>query len=448
MFLVSSIVGCTSHVQGPDELEPPPIDTPEQICAHVAASDVELPQWDVFLDLEDWDALLVDVYADVKVDALLCVDGAPHAITLELQGASTRKHPKKSFDLKLKNRSALSGSPFFHDGETGIPRAMLKAMFRDATLVRESIAFELWQMLGHDAPRTDHVNLRINGSDRGLYVLVEPVDETYLQHHAHNPEGTLYKGVRENKSWADFKPGRDLYLAFQNKSAEPTEEWTDLEALVHPLQRTPLTQAAFLRDIDPIFSLDAYMDRMLWVSFTQNSDAIAQNFYLHNRSIEDESADWHIIPWDSNLCLGAVWNKPNEVSDASTETLIDGGNYFSKRLLQIPELRDRYVARYREALETTFAESALLEIQSALSARVAKDLARDQAIWKRMVSPTDAADAVAKFLRERPAHIDEALHDLVDDEEDDDDESEGREDDSDAREHDEDERDEDERADD
>lgn len=408
-------LACTGCVaEGPDPLHiPDPMKLPpHEACAHVEGSDAELPQWDILLQVADWDALHVDVYADVTVDALLCVDGKPFPVTMELQGASTRGQPKKAFDLKLKDSVARADSPFFNDeliGE-GLPRAILKAMYRDATLVRESIAFDLWRMLGHDAPRTDYVNLRINGSDRGLYVLVEPVDETYLDTYGYGDEGTLYKGVRKHGSRADFAPGRDLYAAFENKTHDTHDKWTDLEDLVKRLQTTALTEEAFTENIDAIFSLDAYMDRMLWVSFTQNSDAIAQNFYLHNRTSLVDGAQWELIPWDSNVCLGMVWNRPNQITTADAQPLLDGGNYFSRRLLKVPALQQRYVARYRAALNEVFTPETLLALERSHSERVAFDLARDQEIWQREIGPERASSELATFVAGRT----DAMHDAID----------------------------------
>lgn len=364
--------------------------------------------WDLYLAREDWDALHVEVRADVSVDALLCVDGEAYSIDLELQGASTRKLRKKSFALKFGKERPLDAAPF---GERELlPRILLKAMLADQSLIREALAFELWRLLEHDAPRVGFANLRINGAYWGLYTLLEPVDEDFLARRDYPAGGRLYKGVRQEGSRADFKPGRDLRKAFESKTEGPGE-WEDLEALAEKLQRTPATQAAFEREIDPIFPLDAYLDRMIWIAITQNGDALWQNFYLYNAP-RDGHDYWYTVPWDSNVCCGADWSDHYAVVDADYEPFVDGGNYFGNRLVPIEGIRRRYLARFRHVLGEVLTEDAVLSVYRPLAALVERDLARDQARWGREVTPAAAMAALERFFHERPAVMHAAIEEL------------------------------------
>jgi spore coat protein H len=376
-------------------------------CPEQPALDAELPVWDLYLAKEDWDALHVEVRAAVTVDALLCLGDEAYPAELELQGASTRRLRKKSFDLKFKKR-ALDAAPFGEPEQ--VPRIFLKAMLADQSLIREALAFELWRMFERDAPRVGHANLRINGADWGLYALVEPVDEAFLARRGYPADGHLYKGVREEGSRADFKPGRNLSLAFQSKT-EAEGEWEDLEALVETLQTTPLTEVAYQRDIDPIFPLDAYFDRMIWIAITQNTDAIAQNFYLYNTP-RDGHDFWTVLPWDSNISFGAQWDDHDALIGSDEELLVDGGNYLGNRLVQIGGLRRRYLARFRQVLDELLTVDAILDVYRSLAVRVEHDLARDQVRWGREVAPAAAFAGLERFVQERPAGLHAAIEEL------------------------------------
>jgi spore coat protein H len=384
---------------------PAPPAAAEGRCSDQPDSLTELPVWDLYVAQEGWDALHRDVQASLDVQALLCVNGEPFATDLELQGASTRRLRKKSFDLKFPEGRPLDAAPFGEPEQ--LPRILLKAMLADQSLIREALAFELWRTLGHDAPRVGFANLRINGAYWGLYTVVEPIDEEFLARRDYPAGGRLYKGVRQEGTRADFRPGRDLYKAFESKSKIPPP-WEDLEALAEKLQRTALTDAAFGSAIDPIFSLDRYMERMIWISITQNSDAIGQNFYLYNAP-QDGRDYWYMLPWDSNLCCGANWSDAYGLIGTDEQPMIDGANFFGNRLVKIKGLRRRYVARFRQVLDEVLTEDVVLSLYRPLAALVEHDLALDQARWKREVSPADAFSALESFFRDRAGFLHAAI---------------------------------------
>ena len=454
-------------MQGPSELDEPPTKPPPAPASGPCdvsperQLDLDLPVWDLQVSKNHWDKLHEDVYADVEVPAGLCVEGRSYTVELELQGSSTRKLPKKSFDLKFRRGAELAVWPY-DDARPAEPVAIrklfLKAMAKDQSLIREALAFDLYRALGYATPHTGFVNLRINGAYWGLYATIEPVNEAYISAHGYPEGGRLYKAVRKHGSRADFVPGRDLTKAFETEltgkvhldddpqddrlekppaapadgedsgsmrngeddekneddASEPEpeqplpDEYADLERFVMQLQRTPLGEAAFEAQIDPVFSLAAYFDRMLWVAFTHNGDAIAQNYYLYHTGIEG-AEHWYQLPWDSDICFGADYRNVDSIVDTSESPLIDGGNYFSRRMLKIPGLRTRYTERSISVLDEQLLEAEGLSRLVSYRERVANDLALDQQRWKRKTDPGTAFDHLERFLMERGAVLRQAL---------------------------------------
>jgi spore coat protein CotH len=375
---------------------------------------LQLPLWDLFVVDADWDELHADVDADVEVSAQLCIRGELEPIRLELQGTSGRTRDKKSFKIKFRRDHALAEVGFDTADPELIDKVYLKAVWIDQSMIREAVAFDLWREMGHDAPRTGFANLRINGDYWGLYEVVEPVDDEYLYRNGYPLEGNLYKGTRKHGSRADFAPGRNLRKAFENKSGEDESmPGPDLEALISTLQETPLDQAAYEAEIDPIFPIDAYIDRIVWVSFTRNGDAVAQNFYLYNAP-RDGHDYWQLIPWDSDLCMGANWRDRDAVVAPDVNLLIDGGNYFSRRLTSVPGIREQYIERFRHVLDQVLAKPVALRYVEQHAQRVRRDLAVDQRRWQRNVAPDEAFDAIRDFISERPEILRAALDELGD----------------------------------
>jgi spore coat protein H len=383
-------------------------------CAHPPANEspLQAPIWDLAIALESWDELLADPLGDVEADATVCIGARAYPIELELQGSSSRDALKKSFKVKFNRGARLTHAVFGDEGdEAGLGEVIIKAMALDNSLIREPLAFDLWREMGHDAPRIGFANLRINGAYWGLYTVVEPVDEAFLARRGYPPGGQLYKATRKHGSYADFEPDRDLRLAFEHEAQGSSPAFADLEALVAKLQQTPLDEAAFLRDIDPIFPLDQYFERMIWVAFTQNGDATAQNFFLYNAPREGHDF-WYQLPWDSNLCFGASWRDRDEVHPPDGSLLIDGRNHFGRRLMAIEALRERYIARFRAVMEHVLTADVVRATYEHHARRVERDLAHDQERWRRAASPSEAFAVLEDFMAARPSVLRTALAEL------------------------------------
>lgn len=456
--------------QGVHELEapatepPPPPDRGPCAVQPKEELSLELPTWDLQIAQADWDVLHEDVYADVEVPAALCADGQSYAIEVELQGSSTRRLAKKSFDFKWKRGAELRAWPYDDAQPTSpvaIRKLFLKAMGKDQSMIREALGFDLYRALGYATPHTGFVNLRINGAYWGLYATIEPVNEAYIASRGYPAGGRLYKAVRKHGSRADFAPGRDLTRAFETeltsmvgradqdeeldeqpegeqpdespdafepetmeegvpKSEEEEEEddeaalpdeYAALENLVQRLQHTSLAEGAFEAQVDPVFSLVAYFDRMLWVAFTQNGDAVAQNFYLYHTGAQ-EAEHWYQLPWDSDISFGADYRDVEGVIATASAPLVDGGNYFSRRMLKVSGLRGRYITRFVGVLDEQLLEAEGRSRLVSYRERLGNDLALDQARWRRSTDPDTAFDRIEAFINERGAVLRQALAEL------------------------------------
>ncbi|GAI06446.1 unnamed protein product, partial [marine sediment metagenome] len=66
--------------------------------------------------------------------------------------------------------------------------------FSDPTLIRECLAYELFEQIGIPTPRASFVDLWINDTHLGVYTQVEQIDKTFLRRHfPNNANGNLYK---------------------------------------------------------------------------------------------------------------------------------------------------------------------------------------------------------------------------------------------------------------
>src|SRR5690606_13160061 len=100
--------------------------------------------------------------------------------------------------------------------------------------------------------------------------------------------------------------------------------------LVTLLQDTPASEAVLEQALDPIFDLDDYLDRLIWISFTQNADATRSNYYLYNTGPATGEGDhWFVLAWDSDISFSNHWRIDEPVYDVSWAHLLGGGeNWF------------------------------------------------------------------------------------------------------------------------
>lgn len=93
---------------------------------------------------------------------------------IELRGNSTLLVDKKSYDFELISSSdeELAQSIFGFPAEEDF---VLLANSYDKSFVRNALAFKMWELLGHYAPKYIYCNLYLNGELQGLYMLAEKV---------------------------------------------------------------------------------------------------------------------------------------------------------------------------------------------------------------------------------------------------------------------------------
>lgn len=81
------------------------------------------------------------------------------------------------------------------DGQTyhGIRKLALNNNISDATYMKEAISYDIYNFLGIATPEYSYTDIKINGSDWGLYLGVEVIDERFIEKNYGELSGNLYK---------------------------------------------------------------------------------------------------------------------------------------------------------------------------------------------------------------------------------------------------------------
>lgn len=182
----------------PEDSSPPEDTGPEVIVGGGAGdawvfSEDKVHQLDITISQENIDILNEQsgAYSSetvwVEVDATY--DGvALPSIGMRLKG---RYGSWRSFEDKPSIKLDVNR---YVDGQDleGIKSLTFNNMISDCSFMREHMAYPVYEAMDVAVPRTAYVWMTVNGSDYGLYLNVESIDDVYLKRHYDNNDGNLY----------------------------------------------------------------------------------------------------------------------------------------------------------------------------------------------------------------------------------------------------------------
>jgi len=208
-------------------------------------------------------------------------------LRLRIRGDGSREYPKKS--LKL----------FFDDEPFSDGRDVLNfnAEYKDKGYLHSVLSSIVFKKAGLDCIDIEHVRLYLNGDFFGLYVLIENMDNLFLENRNYNLSGNLYKATLDGACLSIF----DNVFYHWEKKVNGTSGIDDLQSLIEMLNNTHNNQfPEFLNlwfDYNQITSLIA-LNMLL-----ANGSTYYHNYYLFN-DIEG-SGRWIFMPWDLDLSFSA-----------------------------------------------------------------------------------------------------------------------------------------------
>ena len=171
----------------------------------------------------------------------------------------------------------------------GLQSLTLNNMVQDPTYVAEHLAYSLYRAADIPAPRVGYVRLHINGEDRGLYALVESVDDNFLGRWFADDSGVLYEGAY----------GIDLVAGelddFEVDQGET--DLADLAAVAAVLAETPSDEG--VEALEALVDLDRFLMNMAIEALILHWDGYttANNYRLYNNP---RTGRLVLLPWGTD----------------------------------------------------------------------------------------------------------------------------------------------------
>jgi len=233
--------------------------------------------------------------------------------------------------------------------------------FKDPSMLREIITYDLFREFGAIASHAAHYRLFIDFGEGstyfGLYTSVEVVDDRFLDDRFGTDNGNLYKPQGDGENLTYF-----VEDTFEKKTNEDEADWSDVINLIDVLNDNYSSPDDFKAVIDQIFDVNSFLSWLAVNSVMCNLDSHAgtgYNYYIYNNPTD---AKFYLIPWDCNESFGSFWGTMN-ADNMHTWDILDPTDQTPKPLIEnildVPEYMNDYRFRVRSLLDGLLEESAI-----------------------------------------------------------------------------------------
>jgi spore coat protein CotH len=281
----------------------------------------------------------------------------------------------------------------------GLSTIILDNLWQDDAMIRERLAFTMFERLGLPAPRESYCRLFINNEYQGLYAITEEIDGDFARRVTGETDGTIFE-YHYVRDWrmedlgeaASYKP---LFEPRTHRSDADSTLYNPLQELVREVNGPD--DAVWRERVERYIDLTRFMAQAGVEAFIAENDGILgyagmNNFYLYR---QQGTTRHSVLPWDKDNAFLFI--------DGPIATTND--NVLFRRAMGYADLREVYLATIEQAARIAAADGFLAAEIERLTAQVF-DAARADT---RKQFANDRFDAAVEFMREfaarRPAIV-------------------------------------------
>lgn len=309
---------------------------------------------DIYIQVnpKDWQTLRENYLLDTYYPAEFLWNGAAVPRSAIRSRGSGSRSPEKPNLLVAFNR--YDPAQRF----LGMVSVVLKANNQDASLLREVLAMKLFRAMGIPAPLEAPARLFMNGEYFGAYTLVESMDEAFLSRNFGDASGYLYDWQENRTDGYRFEylgPDPALYVPtlFDPKTRKSDPDAAGIAAMVRAINQAP--DETFVQEVSRYLDLKLFVNYLAVESYLSDYDGFLgrvfgmNNFYFYRFA---DGGNGVFLPWDKD---GAC--------DWAGQLLFEGveQNVLARRVMQVPELRQMYLAALAKAATLAGGENGWLE---------------------------------------------------------------------------------------
>lgn len=269
-------------------------------------------------------------------------------VGIRLRGNTARGHLKRSYKIDFQE---FGGDQFFNHKKIN-----LKPNVNDPAHVRELLTMQLYRQMDVPAPRVAPSALYLNEEYMGVYLMLEQIDDEFVDKRYGHEEGFLYKcsyGATLEDNGRIMN--EDLY---ESKINEETDSKSELQSFVEVLNGA--SDETFQEEIQQVFHVDRYIRQLAVEAVTGHWDGYSylnNNYYLF---YDDRSGKFEFIVYDTDNTWGIDWVS----RDWATRDLHHFHRHghprpLTSRILDVPEFRNRYYACLNKVFQYYFTQQGV-----------------------------------------------------------------------------------------
>jgi len=252
---------------------------------------------------------------------------------MRIRGNVSTGKPKKTFKLKFNEQDLYIGNNSYITNTSnkgrrykGLKRLNLRGGTTDASFMHDKAGFWLYKQLGYPAPRLTWAKLYITEVDasgsvvraeqyKGLYLMTEDIDKTFLRCYFKKPDANLYKitgaGANFTETGGDIKDFSSddhgvPFRVYRLKTNKDLDDYSDLNSTVSVVNNnwSNADQKLDFKYLARYFALNNVQGNWDEYIFIQN------NYYFYI----DPDYGLVLLPWDveNNFNMGYTeWSIPD-----------------------------------------------------------------------------------------------------------------------------------------
>ena len=304
------------------------------LSAYTLAQTYDLPI--IFVDTKN---KCLDMNVTDKIPATMKVlDGASNNVAdsakgtfynigIKVRGQSSATFPKPGYTIEVRDDKGESMDVSL----LGLPPSddwILHGPYVDKSMIRNALAHWMFRQAGRYSPRTKHFDLYINGSYRGVYVLVEKIKRGKYRVNVSKLKETDVSGdsLTGGYIWAFDKTGTNTGGAGNNNKggieAEGFKTSDGVNVILHYPKKENIQKAQedylkkYLNDLEGLFKngkngsgyekyvdLGSAVDYVLHQEAVNNADSYWCSFFLYKPKDSKGGKVTLGPPWDFNLAM-------------------------------------------------------------------------------------------------------------------------------------------------
>lgn len=345
--------------------------------------------------MDDWDEFISNAESEEYYTCTLEIDGETYknvAIrgkgNTSLTKVASYGNDRYSFKVEF---DRYDSSVTYH----GLDKLCLNNIIQDNTYMKDYLCYRLMAEMGVASPLCSYVYVSVNGSDWGLYLAVEGIEESFLQRNYGSDYGELYKpdsqsmgGGRGNGKGFDMddldpaenagdnaKPdgkggGRDSMNSSDDTLLKYIDDDPDSYSNIFDNAKTDISKSDKKRLIAALKTLsgdepeqavdvDAVIRYFVVHNFVLNFDSYTGSM-IHNYYLYEDDGQMQMIPWDYNLAFGAFQSAGGATSlvNYPIDDPVSGGSIDDRPMLawifQSEEYTELYHKYFAELISTVF----------------------------------------------------------------------------------------------